>query len=182
LPWAPENLTPRGHAIECRLYAEDPAAAFLPQAGPLLLVRLPQGPGVRVDGALREGDDVTAFYDPMLAKIIATGADRAAALARMERALEETIVLGVPTNRDFLLDVIRHPAFRAGEITTHFIAEHLSDWTPPSVPTDETVALAVLAATHSVPPTASGSAAGRGTALGPWERLGGLRFGLRERS
>jgi acetyl-CoA carboxylase biotin carboxylase subunit len=176
LPWAPEALAPRGHAIECRLYAEDPAAGFLPQAGPLLLVRLPQGPGVRVDGALREGDEVTAFYDPMLAKIIATGADRAAAVARMERALEETIVLGVPTNRDFLLEVIRHKAFRAGEISTHFIAEHLADWTPPMVPPDEMVALAALAASSSAPATGSGPATGRGSAPGPWERLGSLRF------
>jgi len=177
LPWDPDELAPRGHAIECRLYAEDPAAGFLPQAGPLLLVRLPQGPGVRVDGALREGDEVTAFYDPMLAKIIASGRDRAAAAARMERALEETIVLGVPTNRDFLLEVIRHPAFRAGELSTHFIEEQLAGWTPPSVPPDEAVALAALAASSTGAAAGSGAARAGGAIATPWGRMGSFRFG-----
>jgi acetyl/propionyl-CoA carboxylase alpha subunit len=100
----------------------------------------------------------------------------------MERALEETVVLGVPTNRDLLLEVIRHQAFRAGEISTHFIEEHLAGWTPPSVPPDEMVALAALAASSSGPAIASGSGAGRGNAPGPWERLGSLRFGSTGRS
>ncbi len=170
LPFAADELEPHGHAIECRLYAEDPAAGFLPQAGRLLLVRLPEGPGVRVDGALRQGDEVSDRYDPMLAKIIAWGADREAALARMERALLETVILGVPTNRDFLLAILEHEAFRAGRLSTQFIEEHLHDWSPPSQVPDEVVALAAQAGAETAPET-------RGAREpGPWARLGGWRL------
>ena len=145
LRFNPDQLSIRGHAVECRLYAEDPAAGFLPQAGRLLLVRLPEGPGVRVDGALRQGDEISHRYDPLLAKIITWGPEREQALARMERALEDTVVLGIPTNRNFLLDVVRHDAFRAGRLSTQFVEEHLHDWSPPEQLPDEVAALAAVA-------------------------------------
>ncbi len=87
LPWKAEQLRQRGHAIECRVYAEDPASGFLPQAGPLLLYREPSGPGVRVDSGVREGDAITVHYDPLIAKVIVSAESRATALARLARAL-----------------------------------------------------------------------------------------------
>lgn len=171
LSFRPDELSLRGHAMECRLYAEDPAAGFLPQAGRLLLVRLPEGPGVRVDGALRQGDVVSDRYDPLLAKIITWGSDREQALARMERALEDTVILGIPTNRDFLLDVLRHDEFRAGRLSTQFVEEHLHDWSPPAQLPDEVVALAAVASEERL---ASGTAAQ--DEPGPWARLGHWRL------
>ncbi len=171
LSFDPDQLSTRGHAVECRLYAEDPAAGFLPQAGRLLLVRLPEGPGVRVDGALRQGDEISHRYDPLLAKIITWGREREQALARMERALEDTVVLGIPTNRNFLLDVVRHDAFRAGQLSTQFIEEHLHDWSPPEQLPDEVAALAAVAS--------EGRRASRTAAAdepGPWARLGDWRL------
>ena len=172
LSFDPASLKRRGHAVECRLYAEDPAREFLPQAGPLLLVRFPQGPGVRVDSAAREGDEVSAHYDPMLAKIIAWGPDRGAALARMERALEDTAILGLSTNRDFLLDAVRHPAMRSGDLSTRFVDEHMADWKPAAQIPDEALALATFASERCMP--GSGQA-GPLREPGPWARLGRWR-------
>ena len=87
LPWRQEELTQRGHAIECRVYAEDPARGFLPQAGPLLRYREPSGPGIRVDAGVVEGGEVSVYYDPLLAKLIVWGATRAEAIARTREAL-----------------------------------------------------------------------------------------------
>jgi len=171
LSFQPDQLTLRGHAMECRLYAEDPAAGFLPQAGRLLLLRLPEGPGVRVDGALRQGGEISDRYDPLLAKIITWGPDRRQALARMERALEDTVVLGIPTNRDFLLAVLRHDEFRGGRLSTQFVEEHLHDWSPPEQLPDEVAALAAVASEERM---ASGTATGEEP--GPWARLGDWRL------
>ena len=109
----------RGHAVEARLYAEDPAAGFLPSTGTVLALHEPAG--VRVDSALREGLVIGTEYDPMLAKIIAWGADRQQALARLDRALAETSVLGVRTNLAFLRALVTDPAVRAGELHTGLI-------------------------------------------------------------
>jgi acetyl-CoA carboxylase biotin carboxylase subunit len=171
LDFQPEDLSLRGHALECRFYAEDPAAGFLPQAGRLLLVRLPEGPGVRVDGMLREGDEVSHRYDPLLAKIITYGADRDTALSRMERALEDTVVLGIPTNRDFLLAALRHAEFRSGKLSTQFVDEHLHDWSPASQLPDEVAAMAAVASEERTT-----TAAGATEEPGPWRRLGHWRL------
>jgi acetyl-CoA carboxylase biotin carboxylase subunit len=171
LRFQPEQLSLRGHALECRLYAEDPAAEFLPQAGRLLLLRLPEGPGVRVDGMLRQGDEVSHRYDPLLAKIVTWGSDRQQAIARMERALEDTVVLGIPTNRDFLLDVLRHDEFRAGRLSTQFLEEHLHDWHPPEQLPDEVAALAAVASEERL-----GSGRAHTEEPGPWTRLGDWRL------
>jgi 3-methylcrotonyl-CoA carboxylase alpha subunit len=127
LPWRPDSLRPSGHAIECRIYAEDPDAAFLPQSGPLLLYREPQGPGVRVDSGFREGDAVSVHYDPLLAKLVVSGETRAAALARLERALSEFAVLGIPTNIAFLLALVRHADVRAGRLDTGLLDRVLDE-------------------------------------------------------
>jgi acetyl-CoA carboxylase biotin carboxylase subunit len=121
LPWSQEALSQRGHAIECRIYAEDPAQGFLPQAGRLLLYREPAGPGIRIDAGVAEGGEVSVFYDPMLAKLIAYGETRDAALARAEAALRRYIVLGIRTNIPFLLRVLESEPFRTGRVHTGFL-------------------------------------------------------------
>ena len=125
LPWRQDDLRQRGHAIECRIYAEDPAAGFLPQAGRLRLYREPSGPGIRVDSGVVEGADVPVQYDPMLAKLIAHGESREAATARAVEALRSFPVLGVRTNVAFLINVLRHPAFVSGALHTGFVDEHV---------------------------------------------------------
>jgi 3-methylcrotonyl-CoA carboxylase alpha subunit len=123
LPWTQETLSQRGHAIECRIYAEDPAQDFLPQAGPLLVYREPHGPGIRVDSGVAAGSEVSVFYDPMLAKLIVTAETRPAAIARAIAALRAYAVLGIRTNIPYLLAVLQHPSFAAAEVTTGFLEE-----------------------------------------------------------
>jgi len=121
LPWTQAGVSQRGHAIEARIYAEDPAQGFLPQAGRLLLYREPRLPGVRVDSGVIEGGDVSIYYDPMIAKVIATAETRDLALARLAAALRAFPVLGLRTNIPFLLRVLEHPRFRKGAIDTGFL-------------------------------------------------------------
>jgi len=116
-----------GAAIEVRLYAEDPAAGFLPQSGRVVDWHLPSAAGLRVDSGVETGTEVGIHYDPMLAKIITSGESRQLALQRMRSALRSLSVQGVTTNREFLLQVLDHPAFVAGDIDTHFIDRHLQD-------------------------------------------------------
>jgi len=124
LPIRQEDVSPRGHAIECRICAEDAARGFLPSTGTLRALEWPSGPGVRVDSGVREGSEVTVHYDPMIAKLIVHAPSRDAAIERMRRALHETCVLGVTTNAEFLGRVLDHPLFRAGNVTTRFLEEH----------------------------------------------------------
>jgi acetyl-CoA carboxylase biotin carboxylase subunit len=119
------ELAMRGHAIEARVYAEDPARRFLPSPGVVGRLRLPGGPGIRVDTGLEQGDEVTVHYDPMIAKLVAWGADRAEAIDRLRRALDEFELEGIRTTLPFHRRVVRHPAFRDGAYDTGFIAEHL---------------------------------------------------------
>lgn len=114
-----------GAAIEVRLYAEDPAAGFLPQSGKVVDWNLPAAEGLRVDSGVEAGSEVSIYYDPMLAKIITSAETRALALQRMRSALRNLSVQGVTTNREFLLRVLDHPAFISGDIDTHFIDKHL---------------------------------------------------------
>jgi acetyl/propionyl-CoA carboxylase alpha subunit len=123
LPWASPAITQRGHAIEARVYAEDPAQGFLPQAGRILLYREPRMPGIRVDSGVVEGSDVSVHYDPLLAKVIATSATRDEAIVRLACALREFPILGIPTNVEFLLRILEHPRFLAGDIDTGFLDE-----------------------------------------------------------
>ncbi|MGE0218554.1 acetyl/propionyl/methylcrotonyl-CoA carboxylase subunit alpha [Mycolicibacterium sp.] len=121
LPTEMLHTTPRGHAVEVRLYAEDVAAGFIPVAGTLETLEFPDFDGVRVDAGFRSGSTVSTFYDPMLAKVIGLGADRAEACARVARALTETRIHGVTTNRDLLVAILREPSFLAGDIDTGYL-------------------------------------------------------------
>jgi len=130
IPFGQADITRRGHAIECRIYAEDPADQFFPSPGPVLLYREPEGPGIRVDGGIYEGFEVPVEYDPILGKLIVWAEDRKTAVSRMLRALRSYAILGVQTTIPFLVDVIESGPFEGAETYTHFIETHFSDWSP----------------------------------------------------
>jgi 3-methylcrotonyl-CoA carboxylase alpha subunit len=140
------EIAARGHAIEARLYAEDPAKGFLPSIGTLKRLHLPpEGQGLRIDAGVREGDEVTMFYDPMIAKIIAHGATRDEARLKLARAMEEVEAAGVRTNAAFVARCLRHPGFAAGDIDTGFIDRHIAGLAPKrGAPSAETLAIAAL--------------------------------------
>ena len=119
--WTQYAIAQRGHAIEARIYAEDPAREFVPQAGALLLYREPRMPGIRVDAGVVEGGEITVHYDPMIAKVIATAETRDHAIARLIAALRAYPILGIRTNIPFLLRILEHPRFRAGDVDTGFL-------------------------------------------------------------
>lgn len=127
LSWLQSDIQPRGHAIEVRIYAEDPDRHFLPTTGRLLQLRPPQGPGIRLDSGLYPQQEVTPFYDPMLAKLVAWGPDRDSARRRLIQALKEFVILGVTTNIAYLIRILEHPAFCAGQIDTHFVERYADD-------------------------------------------------------
>ena len=115
------TLAQRGHAIECRVYAEDPAQGFLPQAGPLLLYREPRGPGIRVDSGYVEGNEVSVFYDPLLAKLIVWAETRDIARAGASQRCASYFILGIPTNVPFLLQVLIIPPSSRARWTPGFL-------------------------------------------------------------
>lgn len=127
LPLTQEDVSLNGHAIEVRLYAEDPRQNFMPQTGNILVWQYPEREGIRVDHGIHCGDTVSAHYDPMLAKVIAFGPDRATAARRLASAIEDIQLVGVNTNKRFLLNVLRHPAFINAEATTAFIEQHFTE-------------------------------------------------------
>jgi acetyl-CoA carboxylase biotin carboxylase subunit len=121
-----ENIAPAGWAIECRIYAEDPAGQFMPSVGTIRRLQTPEGPGVRVDSGVTQGSEVSLYYDPMISKLVAWGRDRAEAIDRMSRALDEYRISGVRTTIPFHRWVMGHPRFRSGRFHTGFIDESFS--------------------------------------------------------
>ncbi|MBB4286794.1 acetyl/propionyl/methylcrotonyl-CoA carboxylase subunit alpha [Roseospira goensis] len=178
LPVAQADLAVTGHAIEARVYAEDPAGGFLPSIGKLRHLRPPaEGPHVRVDTGVREGDRVSMHYDPMIAKLIVWDADRPAALRRLRAALEAYQVVGVSTNLEFLGSVAAHPAFAAERVGTRFIETFESDLFPEAVPADDGVlALAALDVLLRRQTEASAAAARSGDPHSPWHNTDGWRL------
>jgi acetyl-CoA carboxylase biotin carboxylase subunit len=170
LPVAQAEVRSLGHAIECRLYAEDPANDDLPAPGRVLHLSEPSGPGIRVDSGITAGSEVTVYYDPLLAKIVAWGTDRAEARERMREALRHTVVLGVATNLPRLRAIVEHPAFAAGELHTGFIEEHLQELSPPRRPPPRALAAALRLGRK-------GAARGRPRPPDPWTSLGPWRLG-----
>lgn len=148
LPAEQADIDLFGHAIEVRLYAEDPSAGFLPSTGPIKLFAAPEGEGVRIDSGVETGDEVTPFYDAMVAKLITYGETREDARLKMRSALRDTALFGPLNNRDFLLDVLDRPDFIHGAATTAFIDDNFGDaFLPPGVSSSD---LAVAAATQHV--------------------------------
>jgi acetyl-CoA carboxylase biotin carboxylase subunit len=172
LPYAQNDLSQRGHAIECRIYAEDPANGFLPSTGTLLQFRPPQGPGIRLDSGVSSGDQITHHYDPLLAKLIVYAEDRPAAIRRMQAALRDLIIHGVQTNINFLQAVLAHPDFLKGEVTTRWV-ETSFDWTPPAPSLFHLIgaALADLAAA----PVSTSESNPQADRYSPWITLQGFR-------
>ncbi|NQW10203.1 MAG: ATP-grasp domain-containing protein [Alphaproteobacteria bacterium] len=177
LPLRQGDLVIRGHAAEVRLYAEDPARDFLPQTGPLIRLRFPEGEGIRVDSGVEEGGAVTVHYDPMIAKIIAHGRDRTEALARLAMALGRVEVVGVTTNAGFLKRLVEHPEVVAGAIDTGFVGREIGTLAPSgeSVPAD-ILALAGLAEMLTLDAGAKAAAARTGDPRSPWARADGWRL------
>jgi acetyl-CoA carboxylase biotin carboxylase subunit len=138
-------LNPRGWAIECRITSEDPANGFLPSTGRITHLRVPGGPGVRWDGGVEVGDEVTLYYDSMLAKLIVWAPDRSQAIRRMRRAMDELAILGVATNQGFHRRLLADPAFQAGDIDIQFL-DRRQDLVRPDLPEGEAVGIAVAAA------------------------------------
>jgi acetyl/propionyl-CoA carboxylase alpha subunit len=122
-----DNLTQRGHAIECRIYAEDGENNFMPSIGRIVHYSEPCGPGVRVDSGVTGGVEITIDYDPIMAKLIVHAPTREQAVIKMIDALNNYKILGVKTSKKFMIDVIRHPEFAAGRTFTDFIEKHMSD-------------------------------------------------------
>lgn len=174
-PIVPER--PFGHAIEFRIYAEDPENNFLPTPGKLSVYRQPQGPGVRVDSGVYWGYEVPIFYDPMIAKLAVWGRDREEALARAAAALEEYQIVGVVTTIEFHRRILEHPEFRAGHTTTDFIPRYMSEFTTLTSKDDDlkhAVALAAALYTrnraeHHAPIAGNGDGGNR---ISNWQRQG----------
>ena len=179
-----DDIQPRGHAIECRIYAEDPYRDFVPSTGALLRWRPPSGPGLRLDSGVAQDQQVSIYYDPMLAKLIAWAPDRDLSLRRMEVALSQFLVLGVVTNIPLLRSVMRHAQFQRGEYDTGFL-----EWNPavtsPNLPGETRTIARALAAWASgqpagpAPSQASVIAATAGTqrvSPSPWQSAGQRRL------
>ena len=182
IPIRQEDVAQHGHAIECRVNAEDPASGFTPSTGKILLASFPSGTGVRVDAGFASGDAVSPHYDSLLAKIIVHAGDRLAALERMRQALGATAILGVETNLSFLKAILAHPEFQRGEATTSFVETKFAGWAPQaSGPTEDALIAAALAdamrleAGRAAPP--EGPRDEEADLFSPWGRLDGFRTG-----
>ncbi|WKZ47313.1 MAG: acetyl-CoA carboxylase biotin carboxylase subunit [Anaerolineales bacterium] len=173
-PYSQEQLTQRGHAIECRVYAEDPANGFLPSAGKLLQFIEPRGPGIRVDSGFRAGDEVTHFYDPLLAKLIVHSENRETAIQKMQSALREFVVHGVTTNIDFMQAVLSHPDFANGNVSTKWVEDHFK-WTPLAEPSFESLIAAALADTLVPSSKSQVSSSNEHDPFSPWKSPSGFR-------
>jgi len=147
LPFAQSDLAIQGHALEVRVYAEDPTNNFLPDTGTIQTYRRPQGLGVRVDDGIEQGMEISVYYDPMIAKLITYGADREEAIARMIRAIDEYQISGVATTLPFCRFVLQHPNFVSGSFTTKFVDEHFApeDLTQEASTAEKKLAAAVAA-------------------------------------
>jgi len=178
LPLTQDRIPCRGHAFEARVYAEDPRRDFLPAIGRLKHLNTPtQGPHVRVDTGVRSGDEISPYYDPMIAKLVVWDVDRASALRRLRNALAEYEIAGVTTNIGFLSAIATHPAFAAKEIDTGFIDRHRGDLVPPLARTpDEILVLATLAALLNKSADAHGSDRPFTDPYSPWHAVNGWQM------
>jgi len=176
-PYSAGDLSAHGHAIEARLYAEDPANNFLPSTGVVFKFNEPKGPGVRVDSGIATGSEVSHFYDPMLAKIIVHAEDRETAVQRLQKALRNTIVHGVTTNTDLLQAVLAHDDFAAGTVTTRWAEQTFGDWQPSqNIPFEALIAAALA---DFIQPATAGGCPSESTShdpFSPWKTASGFRM------
>jgi acetyl-CoA carboxylase biotin carboxylase subunit len=171
-----KDIAPRGHAIECRVYAEDPENDFLPSPGKIELLEEPAGSGVRVDSGIRQGMTIPVEYDPVLSKVVVAAESRGEAIDRMIRALHEYAIVGLRTTIPLMIDVLDSKPFRQGNTNTGFMAEHFPDWKP----SRELLDLAVMAfVTHDLKAARSDTAVDGEESdrfKTPWQTLGSWRM------
>lgn len=172
LPLSQADIRPRGWAIEARIVAEDAADSFRPQTGRIVKFQSPSGPGVRLDGGIKQGGSVSPYYDSMLAKVIAHGGDREVAVSRLRQALDATTVLGVANNVFFLRDLLGDAAFGTACHTTHFAETFVRDWAPGEAGRGEDEMFAHAAACFELAEQLQ-----KPCALSPWSSLGAWRAG-----
>lgn len=173
-PFAQSGLHQHGHAIECRVYAEDPANGFLPSTGRLLQFIPPQGPGIRVDSGFSTGDEVAHFYDPLLAKLIVHAGSRQDAIRRMQNALSDFIVHGVVTNIDFIRAVLETDDFEQGRVSTNWVEGKFGQWTPSQPGTNALIA-AALADVLFVGGRSQSAVSNETDPFNPWKQTGNYR-------
>jgi len=168
------ELQPRGHAIEVRIYAEDPAHQYLPSTGTITTFAIPSTPGVRLDSGVVAGDEVTQYYDPMLAKLIVYGEDRTASIARLHQTLSHSTIFGVTTNLPLLNAISQHPAFQEGETYTNFLEQHkLTTILQTTILPDDVLIFAALATMQA--DQADTQNLTRTKRQSPWQSLGPWR-------
>jgi 3-methylcrotonyl-CoA carboxylase alpha subunit len=180
LPFTQDQITQSGHAIECRLYAEDASQNFLPMTGKLLQFIPPHLPNVRIDAGVVSGSEITIHYDPMIAKIIVHAPNRADAIAKMKGALKQTVVLGTITNRDFLLRLLDDEAMLSGDIHTGYIDANLDQLLPDAdqpIPLEALIAIAFADQTAQATVTIGEDSAG--DQFSAWGVMDGFRMGKR---
>ena len=178
LTFVQEDVQATGHSVECRIYAENPYQDFVPSTGTLVLWRPPTGHGLRLDSGVAQGDQVSTFYDPMLAKMITWGPDRHTSLQRMDLALSQFLVLGLITNIPFLRDIIRHPRFQEGQYDTTFLESSL-ELREPAVSEESSNLARALAAWSSGSYSEDRPLPQRGPTAkdySPWHDIGGQRL------
>lgn len=188
LPFDQDTLERRGHAIECRVCAEDPGRGFLPSTGRIEHYRPPAAPNIRVDSGVTRGSEVSVYYDPLLAKLIVWGETREAALRRMDWALSRFVLTGVTTNVEYLRRVLRHPEFVAGRLDTRFLERHVTDTTPEQDEMPDAAWIAAALAVRDGSISGGGNGSGRissgraardphsgGGNGGPWQATGAWR-------
>jgi len=171
LPITQENVRSRGHAIECRIYAEDPEKGFFPSPGRIIYMQEPSGPGIRNDCGIYSGFQVPVEYDPILSKLIACAGDRNQAIQKMIKALEDYVILGVRTPVPFLIDVLKSEAFIKGDTFTDFIDTHFSDWKPNRCDADAACAAFIIDELSRAGKTRAAAAQGSADQT-PWQTLG----------
>lgn len=171
-----KKLSQRGHAIECRIYAEDGENNFLPSIGTILHYSEPEGPGVRVDSGIALGSEVSMHYDPIMAKLIVHAPDRNTAISKMTDALEQFKILGVKTSRRFMIEVLNHPEFVAGRTFTSFIPTHMNK-RDTSTNGSHALAAAIASAVMSRPSVSTGSTGARRPIATPWDSIGNWQIG-----
>ncbi len=172
-----EDIVRRGHAIECRVYAENPENNFLPSAGRIYLHKEPTGPNIRNDSGLNETDEISIYYDPIISKLVTRGFTREEARKRMLCALRDYVVLGTNTNIAFLADVLRHPDFVAGRTYTDFIPKFMEDWEPKREMRD--IALGCVEFCRAGRPAKKAIAATSRQEWNPWSEIGPFEIGMK---
>ena len=171
------NLTQRGHAIECRIYAEDGENDFFPSTGTIVHYSEPVGPGIRVDSGIMGDSEITIDYEPIMAKLIVHAPDREMAIRKMIDALNDYKILGVKTSKKFMIDVLKHPAFAAGKTFTNFIENNMADRQTDLDSFREIAVAAATAASVASSRKTAGSTGGKSASPTPWQVLGSWQIG-----